>query len=145
MNEPTTANRVARWHLLFGLTFAVLGMCLGIYMAISKVHVQHPTHAHTLLLGFVVSLLYAVVYRLWVVEAAPKLATTQTALHEVGTTILVIGLFLLFGGFASEATLEPFLAVGSLSALGGAILMLYQAARVGQGATAARATAAGPV
>ena len=145
MNEPTTANRIARWHLLFGLGFAVIGMCLGIFMAISKVHVQHVTHAHALLLGFVVSLLYAVIYRLWVTEAAPKLATTQTALHEVGTMILMIGLFLLFGGFAAEATLEPFLAVGSLSVLGGALVMLYQAARVGQGVRAPHTTVAGPV
>ncbi len=35
-------SRIARWHLLFGLTFAVLGMCPGIYMAMSQKHVQVP-------------------------------------------------------------------------------------------------------
>ncbi len=123
---------IARWHLLFGLAFAVFGMSVGIYMAISQNHVPHPAHAHILLLGFVVSSLYAVTYRLWLAEAPPMLATVQTALHELGATVLAIGLLLLFGGAASEAQLEPLLAIGSFAAIGGAIVMLYQVARTGQ-------------
>jgi hypothetical protein len=147
MNDHNTpAGRIARWHLLFGLAFAIVGMVLGIYMAMTKNHVQHVTHAHALLLGFVVSLLYAVVYRLWVTETA-RLATIQTVLHEAGTVLIVIGLFLLFGGIVPEATLGPILGLGSFAALGGALLMLYQALRVGQDLHATRrdSIVAGPV
>lgn len=124
---------IARWHVLFGLAFAVFGMGVGIYMAISHNHVPHPAHAHILLLGFVVS----VIYRLWLSEAPAMLATVQTALHEIGAAVLSIGLLLLFGGAASEAQLEPLLAMGSFSTIAGAIVMLYQVVRAGQGQRAA--------
>lgn len=107
-------------------------MGLGIYMAMSQNHVQHVTHAHTLLLGFVVSLLYAVVYRLWLVDSPARMAMVQTFLHEFGTTVIVIGLFLLFSGAVPEPTLGPLLGAGSFSALAGALLMFYQVVRVGQ-------------
>jgi peptidoglycan/LPS O-acetylase OafA/YrhL len=123
---------IARWHVLFGLAFAVFGMAVGIYMAISQNHVPHPAHAHIMLLGFVVSVIYGVIYRLWPAEAPAMLATVQTVLHQIGATVLSIGLLLLFGGAASEAQLEPLLATGSFSAIAGAIIMLYQVVRAGQ-------------
>jgi hypothetical protein len=126
MIRNDTIGRLASWHLIFGLTFAVLGMCLGIYMATSQDHGQHVTHAHILLLGFVVSVLYAAIYHIWLAGTASRLAVVQTALHEVGASVLAVGLLLLFGGVAPEAKLEPLLATGSLCALGGALLMLYQ-------------------
>lgn len=134
MNEvQSRIPLIARWHVLFGLSFAVFGMAVGIYMAVSHNHVPHPAHAHILLLGFVVSVLYAVIYRMWLADAPALLATVQTALHQVGATVLSIALLLLFGGAASEARLEPLLAIGSFSTIAGAIVMLYQVVRAGQG------------
>ena len=116
---------------MFGLCFAVLGMALGIYMAISKNHLQHVTHAHVLLLGFVVSVLYGAVYRLWLASASARLATIQTALHQVGSVLLVAGLFLLNGGAASEDSLGPLLGSGSIAVISSAVLMLHQMLRAG--------------
>src|SRR5512133_968407 len=103
MNSQHPIARIARWHLLFGLAFAAVGIGLGIVMAMSQNHVQRPTHAHTLLLGFVMSLLYAVVYRLWLSESRARTAIVQTVLHEVGTIVIVIALFLMFGGTVPAA------------------------------------------
>ena len=132
MNTDSRISLVSRWHVLFGLVFAILGMGLGIYMAISKNHVQHVTHAHVLLLGFVVSVLYGTIYRLWLASASARLATIQTGLHEIGTVLLVAGLFLLYSGTATEDSLGPLLGSGSIAVILSAVLMLSQMVRAGE-------------
>ena len=132
MNTGSRISLISRWHVMFGLGFAVLGMALGIYMAISKNHVQHVTHAHILLLGFVVSVLYGAIYRLWLASASARLATIQTGLHEIGTVLLVAGLFLLYSGTATEDSLGPLLGSGSIAVILSAVLMLYQMVRAGE-------------
>ena len=116
---------------MFGLCFAVLGMALGIYMAISKNHVQHVTHAHILLLGFVVSVLYGAIYRLWLASTSGRLVTIQTGLHQIGSVLLVAGLFFLYSGAATEDSLGPLLGAGSIAVISSAVLMFYQMVRVG--------------
>lgn len=107
-------------------------MGLGIFMAMSQNHVQRPTHAHTLLLGFVMSFLYALVYRLWLADSPARTAIVQTVLHEAGTIVIVIGLFLMFGGTVPEATVGPLTGAGAFSVLAGVLVMAYQVARLGQ-------------
>lgn len=132
MNTDARISAIARWHVTFGLAFAILGMALGIYMSVSKNHGQHVTHAHALLLGFVVSVLYAAIYRLWLSATSPRLAAIQTALHQLGTVLIVIGLLVLFSGTVAEDSLGPLLGGGSIAAISSAVLMLYLFARVGQ-------------
>ncbi|MDH5538513.1 MAG: hypothetical protein OEY03_03820 [Rhizobacter sp.] len=117
--------KVARAHTLFGLVFAVIGMGLGIYMAASHDHGQHVTHAHVLLLGLVVSLLYGMVCRLWRPEVSGRLAKIQLVLHQVGTLLLVAGLYMLYGAVLPEPSIAPLLGIASLAVLGAAVLMLF--------------------
>lgn len=140
-------DRISRWHLLYGLVFAVLGMGLGIYMASSQNHGQHVTHAHVLLLGFVLSALYAVIYRLWLSAAHARWALVQTVLHQVGAAVLAIGLFLLYGQRVGEAVLGPVLGLGSIAALLGMVVMLVMVWRAESQGTArvGAAAAAGTV
>lgn len=56
--------KVEKLHIVIGLFYALAGMALGMVMAESSDHTQHVTHAHAMLVGFVVSALYAVFYRL---------------------------------------------------------------------------------
>lgn len=132
MNTGSRILWISRWNVMFGLGFAILGMALGIYMALSKNHGQHVTHAHVLLLGFVVSVLYGAIYRLWLASASVRLATIQTVLHQLGSVLIVIGLFLLFSGAANEDSLGPLLGPGSIAAISSAVLMFYQMVRAGQ-------------
>ena len=132
MNTGSRIFRISRWNVMFGLCFAILGMALGIYMALSKNHGQRITHAHVLLLGFVVSVLYGAIYRLWLPTASARLATIQTGLHQLGTVLIVSGLFLLFSGAATEDALGPLLGPGSIAAISSALLMFYQMARAWQ-------------
>jgi hypothetical protein len=117
---------IDRKYLLAAMLYAIAGMLLGIYMAISQNHAEHPAHAHILLVGFVVSVIYAIIYKLWLpAQSSGKFALVQFAAHQLGAAILAIGLFLLFGG-TPEATLAPLLGSGSLLVLAAALMILVQ-------------------
>jgi membrane protein DedA with SNARE-associated domain len=113
-----------RKYLLSALGFAVIGMTLGIIMAASHDHVQHVTHAHILLIGFVVSMMYAVIHKLWLRPQQGVIARTQFILHHLGAVGMSIGLFLLFSQTVPEEKLVPLLSGASLAVLVAMILML---------------------
>lgn len=113
-----------RTYLIFSLTYAVLGMCLGIFMAASHNHAQHVTHAHILLVGFVVSFIYAIIHKLWLSNPARWLASLQLALHQVAAVAMFIGLVLLYGAILPADQVEPILALASITVLVAALLML---------------------
>lgn len=116
--------RVDRKYLIWALCYAIAGMGLGIYMAASHRHEQHVTHAHLLLLGFVVSLVYGVIHRLWLNGPGPGIARAQFVVHQFGVLGMCGGLFLLYGGVVEGPVLEPLLGVASIAVLLGAVLML---------------------
>ena len=115
-------------YLLWALAYAIAGMLLGIYMAASQKHGQHVTHAHVLLLGFVTSLLYGIVHKLWLDASKPLMATVQFIVHQAGVLVMCVGLFLLYGGLVPTETLDPMLGIASIAVLLGAVLMLFMAA-----------------
>lgn len=117
--------------VIWGLCYAAAGMMLGIYMAASGNHAQMTTHAHILLIGFVVSFVYGLIHRLWLHEPGRGISNLQFVLHQVAAIMAVTGLFLLYGGFASEAKLMPLLGIGAVGVLLGMLLMLYMVVRFG--------------
>ena len=113
-----------RKYLLFSLAYVALGMGLGVYMGASHNHVQLVTHAHILLVGFVVSFLYSLVHKLWLHQPSRGLANAQFLLHQFGAALMFVGLFLLFGGFVPEPTIGPVLGIASVIVLLAALLMI---------------------
>lgn len=116
-----------RKYLVWALSYAAIGMCLGIFMAASHNHAQRVTHAHILLVGFVVSLGYGIIHKLWLGQPNPGISQTQFIAHQAGAVTMFVGLFLLYGNVAPEAQLDPILGVASIAVLVGALLMLYMA------------------
>ena len=114
-----------RKYLVWALCYAVAGMGVGIFMAASHNHLQHPTHAHINLVGFVVSLVYAVIHKLWLGDVPRGLATAQFIAHQAGALTMFTGLLLLFGGVVPDQQLDPILAMASITVLAGALLMLF--------------------
>ncbi len=112
-----------RKFVLTGFGYAIIGLALGIYMAASHDHGQLVTHAHIMLLGFVVSFVYGLCHKLWLDNATGKLAVAQFYLHQVGSLVLFVALFLLYGGLAAPERLEPVLAASSITVFVGVILM----------------------
>jgi len=103
--------------------YAILGLMLGIFMAASKDHGQFVTHAHIMLLGFVVSFIYALCHKLWLNNLKSTLSVLQYYIHLIATFALFVGLFLGYGGFLAFETLDKFLAAASIAAFVGLILM----------------------
>jgi hypothetical protein len=114
---------VDRKFIVTALSYAVVGMALGVYMGASQDHGEFVTHAHIMLLGFVVSFIYGLCHKLWLNNDTSRLAVVQFYVHQVATLILVSGLFLYYGNFVPEATIGPVLGVSSTTAFIGMVLM----------------------
>ena len=117
-------------YLICALAYAVAGMSLGLFMAASHNHAQFVTHAHALLVGFVVSLLYALIQKLWLADRESRLARAQFFAHQAGAATMVIGLFELYGQSVPMHIVEPILALASITVLIAALLMLVMVVRL---------------
>jgi hypothetical protein len=117
--------RLDRRYLLWALGYAVVGMGVGIYMGASANHGQLVSHAHILLVGFLISLAYALIHRLWLSQPNRTVAQVQFVLHQLSALVLVCGLLLLYGGVLPDATMGPVLGIASVGVLAGALLMIY--------------------
>ncbi len=116
---------IDRKYLLWALGYAVVGMSLGIYMAGTHDHSHFVTHAHINLVGFLLSLVYGIIHKLWLGQASQRIAQIQFILHQAGALVLGMGLFLLYGKVFPQAQLDPILAIASITVLAGALLMFY--------------------
>ena len=105
---------MATRYVFTALGYALLGLTLGLYMAASQNHAQMVTHAHILLIGFVISFVYATIYRLWPINSGSVLVKLQFYLHQAGIVLLGGGLFLLYGSFVEPAALDPVLGLDPL-------------------------------
>jgi peptidoglycan/LPS O-acetylase OafA/YrhL len=113
-----------RQHISCSLAYATLGLILGIFMAASHDHGQMVTHAHIMLLGFVLSFIYGVMHRLWLHNSRTGLAILQFCLHQIGALVLLLSLFLMYGKILDAQLLEPVLALSSITVLVGLVLMI---------------------
>ena len=116
--------KIDRKFLLCSLAYAVFGIGVGIYMAASKNHMELVAHAHILLVGFLMSFVYGLIYKLWVSAEIRSIANIQFYMHQLSALVMLAGLLLFYGGLFREA-LDPILAVSSLGIFGSALLMSY--------------------
>ena len=123
-----------RKYLLTALGYGLLGLLFGIYMAHSHDYVHHVTHAHIMLLGFVVSFVYAVCHKLWLTQP-DSLAGVQYWLHQLGTVAVLVSMFLYYDGYMGMEMLAPVLALASLAVVLALLMlkvMIIRATRAGQ-------------
>lgn len=118
-----------RLFVLSGLGYALVGLALGIYMAASHDHSLMVVHAHIMLLGFLVSFVYGVCHRLWLVAPSPRIAKLQFYLHQAASLVLLVALFMLYTRIAPDAVLGPILGVSSVGVLIGMGLMKFMVIR----------------
>jgi hypothetical protein len=129
-----------RRFLLWALGYAAVGMSLGLYMAASANHAELVTHTHILLVGFVLSLVYGIIHKLWLDKPNRAVANIQFVIHQAAAAAVSVALFLLYGGMAPESILGPILGIASAGVLLGLILMLYMVTRVGRAKVAAESS-----
>jgi hypothetical protein len=111
---------IASLHLRLAVIYGVLGMALGLHMGISQDHGQLVTHAHLNLVGWVSTALFGLVLRAYADRPMVGLAWVQFALSHIGVVVMVVGLYLIFGGNPEGG--EIFASIGSVLTLLGMVL-----------------------
>src|SRR3954466_5595042 len=116
--------------------FALLGMGMGIAMAIARDHAAMPAHAHLNLLGWVSLFLFGLYYRLHPALDVSRLALVQVGLWSFGTVVLTLAVAAIHMGYDGA---DPVAAVASLIVLATMLLfaVLVFRRRVGTRTTSA--------
>ena len=118
---------VAKIHLVLGILWLLGGMLLGEHMGRSGDHGQMPTHAHIMLVGGVLPILWAIINRVWHVGSG-LLAWIQLLLHHGGTAVMIYGLYMLYGGGDPDA-LGSLLGISAGLVILATLIILFQAVR----------------
>jgi hypothetical protein len=118
---------VAKIHLVLGLLWLLGGMVLGEHMGRTADHGQMPTHAHIMLVGGVLPILWAIINRVWHIGSG-LLAWIQLVVHHAGAGLMIWGLYGLYGEGDPEA-LGPLLGISAGLVILATLLMLFTAIR----------------
>ena len=117
--------KIERIHLVLGLFWLLAGMALGQVMGESGDHSLRPAHAHIMLVGGVLSVLWAILYRVFALKAG-VLAWIQTLTHQVGAAGMIVTLYLMYSGSGNPAVVGPMIGVSGLLVMIGVLLILIQ-------------------
>ena len=129
---------VARNFFTMAVIYSLLGMTLGLSMAMTQDHAQLPTHAHIMVLGWLMSAVFAFFYHLVPAAAASRLARVHFWLAALSSLGMFIGLFVLYGG---NPSIEPVLGLSAMAYFVATILFAYIAiATLWRGETAGAAS-----
>ena len=113
---------VARRFFILALIYAVCGIALGLQMAISEDHSQMPTHAHTMVLGWLMSGFFAFFYHLFPQIGRTMLAQVHFWLTAVSGIVLLVSLFFVLSG---RPNVEPITAISSLAFFAALLLFVW--------------------
>lgn len=102
---------IARWFFGSALVYGLLGMVLGLQMAMTQDHGQMPTHAHIMVIGWLSFALFGFFYHLFSERVSRVLSGIHCVLAEVSLLGIVIGLLLVYSG---SPEYEPIAAISSL-------------------------------
>ena len=111
---------IDRALVAIGLAWLILGMLLGLEMAVSGSNRYLLVHVAMLLGGFVVLTLYGVIYRLWPVLKEGALPKIQFLVAAVGTVVTTIGAGMIVNQMGVTVAL-----VGSLLEFIGAVFIAW--------------------
>ncbi len=120
----TDASLLARRFLGAAILYGVLGIALGLAMAIAHDHSQRPTHAHINVIGFVSFFLFALFYRQWGQQVSRLLARIHFWLAQAAMLGMMTGLWLFYNG---QTGFEPVAAISAI-AYGASFLVFAVAA-----------------
>jgi len=102
---------VARLFFILAIAYAILGLLLGLHMSISQDHSQMPTHAHMMVLGWLMSAVFAFFYHLFPDVGRSRLAQIHFLLTAASGIILLVTLYMFLAG---NIAVEPVLATASI-------------------------------
>lgn len=114
--------RISQLFFKLAVLFLIAGIVMGLQMSISGTHNVIGAHAHTNLVGWVTSALFALYYALNPVKAETRLAAVHFWTYAPAAVVMAPSLYLLYLGYGA---VEPLLAVASLVAFGSVVLFAF--------------------
>ena len=112
----------ARLFFTLAIVYAVLGLLLGLSMAISQDHGQLSTHAHIMVAGWVSSAIFAYFYHLLPAIGGKGIAIVHFWFQTASAIVMMVSLYLFYGGYPAA---EPGAAIGSIGYALGMLLFAY--------------------
>lgn len=114
--------RVSELFFRTAIVFLVIGVGIGLMMAISQNHAVMGAHAHINLLGWVTSALFGGYYALNPAKAEGRLALTHYAVYTIGVVVMTASLYMLLSG--NTAFAAP-VAIGSMITFLGVLIFAW--------------------
>lgn len=110
---------LASLYFKTAVVFLIIGIAMGLQMAISGNHNIIGPHAHANLLGWVTMAIFGGYYALNRVKAQSRFARLQFWVYTSGVVVMVPSLYMLYLG---HPAFEPLTAISSIVALMGAVM-----------------------
>jgi len=112
----------ARNFFILALIYAICGMLLGLYMGLSQDHTQMPTHAHAMVLGWLMSGFFAFFYHFFPEIGRSWLARVHFWFTAAAGVVLLVSLYFVVGG---NTQLEPVTGISSILYFVGLLLFAW--------------------
>ncbi|HEY0031939.1 MAG TPA: hypothetical protein VGB81_01610 [Devosia sp.] len=111
-------------HLFFrtAVLFLIVGIGMGLQMAISQNHNVIGAHAHVNLLGWVTSAIFGGYYALNPAKADGRLPLIHYGVYTLGVALMGLSLYLLLQG---NTAMEPIVAISSLITFAGVLIFAW--------------------
>ena len=103
---------ISRGFLTAAIIYCLLGMLLGLHMAMTHNHGEMPTHAHMQLIGWVSFFLFGLFYHLFGKAVRPILAVLHFWIAQAAMLGLMIGLWLVY---SDRTEYEPIAAISAIA------------------------------
>ncbi|MDW5317947.1 hypothetical protein [Rhizobium sp. PL01] len=124
--------RIAKLYFRTAIIFLIIGIAMGLNMAISQDHSAIGAHAHCNLLGWVTMAIFGGYHALNPTKAERRIAIIQYVVYTAGVALMVPALYLMLTG---NPEMEPVVGIASLITFAGVLLF---AVIIFSGETAAR-------
>jgi cbb3-type cytochrome oxidase subunit 1 len=114
--------KLAELFFKTAIIFLIVGIGIGLHMAIGRDHSAMGAHAHINLLGWVTSAIFGTYYALNPGKAASRIAQAHYWVYTVGVVVMTASLYMLLtGNLAFEAPV----AIGSMVTFLGVLLFAW--------------------
>lgn len=111
--------RIAKLYFRTAIIFLIIGIAMGLTMAISQDHSAIGAHAHANLLGWVTMAIFGGYHALNPAKAERRIAMIQYMVYTTGVALMVPALYLMLTG---NPAMEPVVAIASLITFAGVLL-----------------------
>ncbi|GKX34943.1 MAG: hypothetical protein MnENMB40S_25610 [Rhizobiaceae bacterium MnEN-MB40S] len=114
--------RLAKLYFQTAIIFLIVGIGMGLIMAISGSHDVIGAHAHANLLGWVTMAIFGIYFALAPGKAEGVMARVQYGVYTFGVVVMTIALYLYLSG---NPAMEPVVAVSSIITFIGVLLFAF--------------------